>query len=71
MDTELQKSCLASIVPENIKLVYLRRGLVKKLLMQSHNIEFKVVGSFIGVKKGSGNGSGSISYHLLQVTGNW
>ncbi|GLT91283.1 hypothetical protein SLE2022_091780 [Rubroshorea leprosula] len=68
--TEFQKGCLASIVPENIKLVYLRRSLVEKLLVQqSDNFEDKVVGSFIGVKRESGNGSGRKSYHLLQVTG--
>ncbi|GLT94081.1 hypothetical protein SLE2022_118410 [Rubroshorea leprosula] len=68
--TEFQKGCLASIVLENIKLVYLRRSLVEKLLVQqSDNFEDKVVGSFIGVKRESGNGSGRKSYHLLQVTG--
>ncbi|GKU95867.1 hypothetical protein SLEP1_g9169 [Rubroshorea leprosula] len=52
VDTELQKSCLASKVPENIKLVYLRRSLVEKLLMQSDNFEDKVVGKFHRSQKG-------------------
>ncbi|GKU95861.1 hypothetical protein SLEP1_g9165 [Rubroshorea leprosula] len=52
VDTELQKSCLASIVPENIKLVYLRRSLVEKLIMQSHNLGTRLLEVPLESKRG-------------------
>ena len=66
----VQKSYYASIVAENIKLVYLRRSLVEELLMQPDKFEDKVVGSFIRVKRMPGNCSVGTSFQLLQVTGN-
>ncbi|XWS42893.1 hypothetical protein CRYUN_Cryun16bG0053400 [Craigia yunnanensis] len=65
----VQKSYYASIVAENIKLVYLRRSLVEELLMQPNKFEDKVVGSFIRVKRMPGNCSVGTSFQLLQVTG--
>ncbi|XWS58768.1 hypothetical protein CRYUN_Cryun08bG0062300 [Craigia yunnanensis] len=65
----VQKSYYASIVAENIKLVYLRRSLVEELLMQPDKFEDKVVGSFIRVKRMPGNCSVGTSFRLLQVTG--
>lgn len=70
VDYAVQKNCYASIVAENIKLVYLRRSLVEELLMQSDNFEDKVVGSFVRVKRMHGNCSIRTSFQLLQVTGN-
>ncbi|XVF56515.1 hypothetical protein PTKIN_Ptkin06aG0127500 [Pterospermum kingtungense] len=63
------KVAYASIVAENIKLVYLRRSLVEELLMQPDKFEDKVVGSFIRVKRMPGNCSVGTSFQLLQVTG--
>ncbi|XP_042006552.1 zinc finger CCCH domain-containing protein 19-like [Salvia splendens] len=59
-------SCFASIVVENVKLVYLRRSLLLELLKQPTLFEEKVVGCFIRVK--------SDPYHnhsrkLMQVRG--
>ncbi|XP_022718556.1 uncharacterized protein At5g08430-like isoform X2 [Durio zibethinus] len=69
VDYAVQKSCYASIIAENIKLVYLRRSLVEELLMQPDNFEDKVLGSFVRVKGMSGNCSVKTSFQLLQVTG--
>ncbi|KAM1331922.1 hypothetical protein ACFX2I_044359 [Malus domestica] len=46
----VQKSCFASIVPENMKLVYLRRSLVEEFLKQPENSESKLPETFAGVK---------------------
>ncbi|XVF06912.1 hypothetical protein REPUB_Repub06bG0092000 [Reevesia pubescens] len=75
VDYAVQKSYYASIVAENIKLVYLRRSLVEELLMQPDNFKDKVVGSFIRVKRMfepvllHENCSIRSSFQLLQVRG--
>uniref|UniRef100_A0A803L4W9 Uncharacterized protein n=1 Tax=Chenopodium quinoa TaxID=63459 RepID=A0A803L4W9_CHEQI len=43
-------SQFATITPQNMKLVYLKRCLVEKLLEQRETFESKVVGSFVKVK---------------------
>ncbi|KVH87629.1 Plus-3 [Cynara cardunculus var. scolymus] len=58
----------ASIVPENIRLVYLRRSLVQKLEQEPETFESKVIGSFVRVKEDV-SGCFSKSYQLVQVTG--
>ncbi|PPD77249.1 hypothetical protein GOBAR_DD25815 [Gossypium barbadense] len=65
----VRKSCYASVVVENIKLVYLRRSLVEELLMHPDTFEEKVVGSFVRVKRKPGNCLGMTSFQLLLVTG--
>ncbi|OMO57227.1 Zinc finger, PHD-type [Corchorus olitorius] len=69
VDHEVQKNSYASVVAENIKLVYLSKSLVEELVMQPDNLENKVVGSFVRVKRKSGKFSEKPSFQLLQVTG--
>ncbi|KAL4580808.1 hypothetical protein LXL04_017012 [Taraxacum kok-saghyz] len=59
----------ALIVPENIRLVYLRRSLVQKFVKESESFESKVVGSFVRVKEDVNAFFLRNSYRLLQVTG--
>lgn len=66
---DAQLSCYAAIIPENIKLVYLRRSLVQELLKQPETFESKVGGSFVRVKSESSEDSQSCSHLLAQVTG--
>lgn len=56
----------AAINPENMKLVYLRRGLVDKLAEQPETFENKVIGSFVKVKTTTRT---TTSFSLLPVTG--
>nr|XP_043607846.1 uncharacterized protein At5g08430-like [Erigeron canadensis] len=58
----------ASIVPENIRLVYLKRSLVQKFENEPETFERKLVGSFVRVKKDP-NGCFSRGYQLMQITG--
>ncbi|XP_062006034.1 uncharacterized protein LOC133723232 [Rosa rugosa] len=45
-----QKSCFASIIPENMKLVYIKKSLLEKLLEDPDHSESKVLGSLVKVK---------------------
>jgi len=47
---EQSKRCFASLVPNNIRLIYLRRTLVVSLLSQPDTFEQKVVGCFVRCK---------------------
>ncbi|GAB2277272.1 hypothetical protein Dimus_011978 [Dionaea muscipula] len=64
---EVSVSRFASVVPRNIKLVYLKRSLVEDMLKQPESLECKVVGSFVRVK--SATVDRKQSHQLLQVTG--
>ncbi|EXB83821.1 Uncharacterized protein L484_023427 [Morus notabilis] len=64
VETIIKRSSFASIVAENIKLVYLRRSLVE-LCKQPESFEGKVVGSFLRVKTDSKDFLQKNSHQLL------
>lgn len=64
--SNIRKSCFASLVPDNIKLVYLKRSLVEELMKQQPDSwESKVVGSFVRVKTDPRDYSARRNYHQL------
>jgi hypothetical protein len=71
--SERYRRCFASLVRENIKLIYLRRTLVIDLLKQPDTFECKVIGCFVRVKNDPREYSRHKPqklYQLGQVTGN-
>uniref|UniRef100_A0A0D9ZZB7 GYF domain-containing protein n=1 Tax=Oryza glumipatula TaxID=40148 RepID=A0A0D9ZZB7_9ORYZ len=70
--SERYRRCFASLVRENIKLIYLRRTLVIDLLKQPDTFECKVIGCFVRVKNDPREYSRHKPqklYQLGQVTG--
>ncbi|MBA0828646.1 hypothetical protein Goarm_013294 [Gossypium armourianum] len=66
---ETPKSCFAAIIPENIKLVYLKKSLVLDLSKDFGSFEAKVVDSFVRIKSDPNNFLQKNSHQLVLVKG--
>ncbi|PHT63657.1 hypothetical protein T459_32479 [Capsicum annuum] len=61
------QSQYAALIPENIKLVYLKKSLVEEMIKQPESIETKIVGSFVRVQLHPGKRNSD--HELVQITG--
>ncbi|KAI3445557.1 hypothetical protein Pfo_002222 [Paulownia fortunei] len=69
LENNVPQSCFASIVVENVKLVYLKRSLLHELLKQPESFEEKVTGCFVRVKSDPYDYLSRNSHQLMQVKG--
>lgn len=68
---DIQRSCFASVIARNIKLVYLRRSLLEELSKQPESFDTIVTGSFVRVKTDPYDWLQKNSHQLMQVIGNF
>ncbi|XP_051146782.1 zinc finger CCCH domain-containing protein 19-like [Andrographis paniculata] len=59
----------AAIVPENIELLYLRKGLIRELLKQPESFEEKVVGCYVRIILNPKDRRSLHSFRLMQIKG--
>uniref|UniRef100_A0A0D9WGN4 GYF domain-containing protein n=1 Tax=Leersia perrieri TaxID=77586 RepID=A0A0D9WGN4_9ORYZ len=70
--SERYRRCFASLIRDNIRLIYLRRTLIIDLLKQPNTFECKVIGCYVRIKndpKGYSHHKPQKLYQLGQVTG--
>ncbi|KAI5682021.1 hypothetical protein M9H77_03249 [Catharanthus roseus] len=66
---EIPMSSFAAVIPENIRLVYLKRTLVQALVKIPESFQDKLLGSFVRIKTDRHDFTQKHSHHLQQVIG--